>query len=266
MTRQILEQRVALITGAASGIGAASVREFLASGANVMIADINSAGAAALCAEMAGSFGHDRVASLAVDVSDFTSVQKMVEQTQLRFDRLDILVNNAGIAGFGRTPELEIEEWQRVLAIDLNSVFFTCKVAIPLMRARGGTIVNVASICGMAADYGFAPYSAAKGAVVNYSRNLALDLAQHNIRVNVLCPGLVETPLTGGVFAETTLRDQWEKNIPMGRAARPEEVAKVARFLASDDASYLTGAVIPIDGGITAWTGQPNLPQLMGMA
>jgi meso-butanediol dehydrogenase / (S,S)-butanediol dehydrogenase / diacetyl reductase len=266
MRTAILDQRVALITGAASGIGAASVREFITHGARVMIADIDGAAAAQLCAELAAAHGQDTVASVTVDVSDFAAVETAMEGTRQHFGRLDILMNNAGIGGFGRTPDLPIEEWQKVIAVDLHSVFYACKVAIPIMiQQGGGAIINVASISGMAADYGFAPYAAAKGAIINYTRSLALDHARNGIRVNALCPGLVETPLTAGALADESLRQLWEGNIPMGRAGRPEELAKVARFLASDDASYITGAVIAVDGGITAWTGQPNLPRVLGM-
>jgi meso-butanediol dehydrogenase/(S,S)-butanediol dehydrogenase/diacetyl reductase len=132
------------------------------------------------------------------------------------------------------------------------------------MRAQGkGAIVNIASISGLAADYAFSAYAASKGAVVNYTRTLALDHAREGIRVNAVCPGLIETPLTAGGLQVPLVRESWCASIPAGRAGQPLEIARVVRFLASDEASYMVGAVVAVDGGITAWTGQPDLGRLM---
>ncbi|MFM2370379.1 MAG: hypothetical protein RIS85_101 [Pseudomonadota bacterium] len=253
--------KVAIATGGASGIGAAFVRRLHDEGASVMIADLDAEKGAALAAEL-GS----RVACRQIDVSDFDAVTELAQATEAAFGGIDILFNNAGIGCFGETPDLEIDQWKRVIAINLDAVFFGAKAVIPYMRRRGGgAIVNTASASGLAADFGFTAYNAAKAGVINYTRCLAIDHAKDGIRANAICPGPVDTPLlTTGVDAIAGLRDNWEQRVPMNRFARPEEIAAVAAFLASDDASYLTGAAIPVDGGLTAQTGQPDLRPLMG--
>lgn len=254
------DDKVAVITGGASGIGAATARLLAAGGTRVAIADLPGSAGPALAEELGGLF-------VACDVAERAQVEALVAAAIDRFGGLDLLVNNAGIGSFGEAPDLDPESWRRVLAVDLDAVFYGARAAIPAMRARGGgTIVNVASISGMAGDYGFAAYSAAKGAVINYTRTLAIDHAKDNIRVNSVCPGLVDTPLTGAFKTIPGLADLWQAGIPMGRAARPEEIAQVIVFLLSDAASYMTGSNVVVDGGATAHTGQPNLVKLMGGA
>jgi meso-butanediol dehydrogenase / (S,S)-butanediol dehydrogenase / diacetyl reductase len=254
-----------LVTGGAAGIGAATVRAFLDAGASVMLADMDAdaANARVLMLEGAGFAG--RVACVRADVANPSDIEAMVHATVQRLGGIDVLVNNAGIGCFGATPELAPETWQRVLDVNLGSIFHACRLVLPLMRAQGsGVIVNIASISGLSADYGFSAYAASKGAVVNYTRTLALDHAREGIRVNAVCPGLIATPLTEGALQLPAIHDAWCANIPAGRAGQPEEIARVVRFLASDEASYMTGAVLAVDGGITAWTGQPDLGRLMG--
>ena len=182
-----------------------------------------------------------------------------------RFGGLDILVSNAGIGSFGEAPDMDPEMWHRVIAIDLDGVFFGARAAIPAMRARGGgVIVNTASISGLGGDYGFAAYNAAKAAVINLTRTLAIDHGKDNIRVNALAPGLVSTPITSGLAAIPGLAEAWNALIPLGRPAQPEEMAEVIAFLASDAASYITGTTIVADGRMTARTGQPNFTRVMG--
>jgi meso-butanediol dehydrogenase/(S,S)-butanediol dehydrogenase/diacetyl reductase len=178
---------------------------------------------------------------------------------------VDILFNNAGIGSIGETPDLTVDAWRRVIDVDLNAVFYGCRVAIPLMKAAGGgVIVNTASISGLFGDYGFSAYNAAKGAVVNYTRSLALDHGKDNIRVNALCPGFIHTGLTSGIEQRPELLAQWQALIPLQRVGTPDEMAAAVLFLASDDASYITGAMLVADGGMTAKTGQPNLMSLLG--
>jgi len=256
-------QRV-LVTGGAAGIGAATVRVFLEAGASVMLADLDrdAARAQADALAAAGFAGH--VHCVRADVANAADVADMVRTTVERLGGIDVLVNNAGIGCFGTTPDVAPETWQRVIDVNLNSIFHACRVVIPVMRAQGkGAIVNIASISGLVADYAFSAYAASKGAVVNYTRTLALDHIREGIRVNAVCPGLIETPLTAGGLQVPQVRDAWYANIPAGRAGDPLEIARVVRFLASEEASYMVGAVVAVDGGITAWTGQPDLGRLM---
>jgi meso-butanediol dehydrogenase/(S,S)-butanediol dehydrogenase/diacetyl reductase len=253
-------EKVVVVTGGASGIGLASARRFHVEGAAVVIADINDAVGEAAARELGGNrclFHH-------TDVAAWDEVEALMRRAEGAFGGLDVVVNNAGVGSFAATPELGVDEWRRVIDIDLNGVFHGCKAAIPMMRRRGGgAIVNTASISGLAGDYSFAAYNAAKAAVVNYTRAAAIDHAREGIRINAVCPGPVDTPLIAGVNTIPGLREIWEESVPIGRFAKPEEIAAVIAFLASDEASYIVGAAIAVDGGLTAHTGQPNLPRLL---
>jgi len=244
--------KVALITGGGSGIGAATARLLAREGAKVVVVDLAADDARAVAGETGGI-------AVEADVARRADVERAVAAAVSAHERIDILFNNAGIGCVGRTPDLDPAEWERVIAIDLNAVFYACRAAIPHMPRPGGAIVNTASISGLAADYGFTAYNAAKAAVINYTRCLAIDHAREGIRANALCPGLIATPLTAGAKALPGLEQAWNATIPLGRAGTPEEMAEVVAFLASGAASYVTGAVIVADGGQTAWTGQPNL-------
>ena len=248
------EGRVALVTGGASGIGAATARRLAREGARVMVADRDDA----LGKEVATELG-DQGAFQHVDVADLEQVDAMVKATVERFGRIDVLFNNAGIGSFGQTPDIDPDTWHQVIAVDLHSVFYGCRAAIPVMREQGGgAIVNTASISGVAADYGFGAYIAAKGAVVNYTRTLAIDHARENIRVNSVCPGIIDTALAKILVSQPEVLADYEKFVPMGRVGQADEIADVVAFLASDDARYLTGQNIVVDGGITCHTGQPH--------
>ena len=244
--------KVALITGGGSGIGAATARLMAREGAALAIVDISPDAAGAVAAETGGI-------ALPADVANRTEVEAAVARTVAARGRIDILVNNAGIGCFGRTPDLDPAAWERVIAIDLHAGFYACRAAIPHMTGRASAIVNTASISGLAADYAFTAYNAAKAAVINYTKALAIDHARDGIRVNALCPGLIATPLTAGAAALPGLEPVWHDTIPMGRPGTPEEMAEVIAFLASDAASYMTGSIVVADGGQTAWSGQPNL-------
>ncbi len=245
------EGQVAVVTGAASGIGEATARLLAAGGARVVVADVADAGAA-VAREVGGRFRQ-------TDVAVREEVEALVAGTLAGEGRLDILVNNAGIGALAAVPDLAPELWRQVMAVDLDAVFWACRVAIPAMReAGGGAIVNVASISGLAADRGFAAYNAAKAGLINLTRAMAIDHARDGIRVNAVCPGLVETPLAAPLAAVPGLMDAWLPTIPIGRAIRPGEIAEVIAFLASGSASAMTGSVVVVDGGMSAHTGQPD--------
>ena len=243
--------KVAIVTGGARGIGAATAARLGEEGARVLVADLQES--------LSGGEG---IAFARTDVTVTEDVTAAVDAAVGRWGRLDILVNNAGIGGLAETPDMAEELWDRVFAINTRAVFQFCKAAIPAMRkGGGGAIVNIASISGLHGDFAMGAYNASKGAVINYTRSLALDCAKDGIRVNALCPGLVATDLAIGAVSDPVDRDFWFDRIPLGRAARPEEMAAVVAFLASGDASYVTGSIVTADGGITAHTGQPNAPE-----
>jgi len=253
------EDQVVLITGGASGIGAAAARRFAAEGAFVVLGDVNEVAGR----ELATTLG-ERASFRAVDVRQREQVEQWIAAAIERHGRIDVLCNNAGIGSYGKTPDVAPELWQAVLEIDLTAVFYACRAAIPHLRAAGGgSIVNTASISGLGGDYGLSAYNAAKGGLVNYTRTLAIDHARDGIRVNAVCPGPIYTPLLGRLIAQQSMVAAYEQVIPMGRVGRADEVAAAIAFLASSDASYITGAMLVIDGGLTAATGQPNFTRLL---
>lgn len=254
--------KVALVTGAASGIGAACARRFFAEGARLALCDQDEARLAAVAKEIDAS--GERVYTARVDVSVLEEVQTFTDAATARFGRLDVVMNNAGIGAFGHSDEMDPAMWHRTFAVDVHSVFYGTRAALPhLRRAGGGAIVNTASISGLAGDYGLSAYNAAKGAVVNYTRAAALEVAREGIRVNAVCPGPIETTLSTPLLRHPKVAPAYGRAIPMGRVGRAEEVAAAATFLASDDASYITGAMLVVDGGLGAATGQPDFYTLL---
>ncbi len=256
------EGTVALITGAASGIGAASARRLGAEGARLALLDLDEAGGSALAKELDPS--GERARFWRVDVGQREEVGAATDAAAAAFGRLDVVFNNAGIGAYGEVPDLDPDTWRRILSVDLDSVYYGCRAAVPHLRAAGGgAIINTASISGLHGDYGLAAYNAAKGGVVNLTRTLALDHARDGIRTNAVCPGPIETALTRPLLEIPSLVEEFERNIPMGRLGRADEVAGVVAFLASEDASYVNGACIVVDGGVTCWTGQNNFSRAL---
>jgi NAD(P)-dependent dehydrogenase (short-subunit alcohol dehydrogenase family) len=245
-----LDGKVAVITGAASGIGRASARRFAAEGARVCVVDLADEAGAAVAAEVGGHFLH-------ADVTDPDQVERLYADAAARFGGIDVLFNNAGIAppDDGSALDTGLAAWRRVQEVNLTSVFLCCQHGIPHLLARGGgAVVNTASfVAVMGAATSQIAYTAAKGGVLALSRELGVELARRGVRVNALCPGPVDTPLLRELFAKDPAQAARRLvHLPMGRFAEAEEIAAAACFLASDDASYITAATFLVDGGLTA--------------
>jgi len=243
------ENKVAVVTGGASGIGEASVRMFAAEGAKIVIADFSDRGQAV--ADELNKAGYDAL-FVKTDVTKEQDVIRMVEQTVDKFGKLDILFANAGIAQDGPADLLSAESWQRTIDINLTGVFLCDKYAIKQMLAQGqgGAIVNCGSIHSHVGKAGVTAYASAKGGVKLLTQTLGADYAAKGIRVNAVCPGYIDTPLIKGRTEAIT--EHLIGLHPMGRLGKPEEVAKAVLFLASDDASFVTGTSLLVDGGYTA--------------
>ncbi|MCL6647613.1 MAG: beta-ketoacyl-ACP reductase [Chloroflexi bacterium] len=240
-----LQGKVALITGGAQGIGRATAERFAREGAIVVIADLNLPRGE----EVAATIGEGAFA-LELDVSDAASVQAAVERVLAQEGRVDILVNNAGITRDARTVKMTEDQFDAVVAVNLKGVWLCSRAVAPAMIARGsGVILNASSIVGLAGNFGQANYAATKAGVIAMTKTLARELGPSGIRVNAVAPGFIATDMVATVPAKVV--QALEERTPLRRLGRPEEVAAVYAFLASDDASFINGAVISVDGGLT---------------
>jgi meso-butanediol dehydrogenase/(S,S)-butanediol dehydrogenase/diacetyl reductase len=253
-----LEGKVAVVTGGGSGIGAATARRFAREKASVVIADLSGTRAAGVASQITQEGGNVRW--LKMDAADPEGVQAAIRLATDSWGRLDVMFNNAGLGTVEALETMTLETWNRTLAVTLTSAFLGIKYSLPIMREQGGgSIVNTASISGTAGDYGMTAYNAAKAGVINLVRGAALESAKYGIRINCVCPGAIDTrvsKLLGGNDIEGFKRKLSQN--PIGRMGEPEEIANTVLFLASDEASFITGAMIVVDGGLTAHTGLPQ--------
>lgn len=246
-----LKDRVAVITGSASGIGRATALEFAKEGARVVVADINSQGASET-AKLITAGGGTAVA-VEVDVSNADSVQNLAHKTLEAFSRIDVLVNNAAIQVNKTVEDTTVEEWNREIAVNLGGVFLCSKYFLPHLRKTKGSIVNMASVNGFFVEPTCAGYCATKGAIIALTKAMAIDHGKEGVRVNCICPGYIDAGLAWGYFQAqpdpAAARAAAGKLHALWRIGKPEEVARVAVFLASDDASFMTGSAVAVDGG-----------------
>ena len=253
---RLLENKVCVITGAASGIGRASALLFARHGATVTVADRNEAEGKRTAADVEAEGG--RAAFIQVDVSRADEVEAMIEQTVREHGRLDVLYNNAGVGYSGPLHKTSEEDWDRVIDINLKGTFLGMKYALPRMTAqRAGSIVSTASVAGLIGASGFGAYNASKGGVVLLTKHVAVDYARRGIRANCVCPGVIRTPMTQALLESPEAAEvarAIEALHPLKRFGQPEEVAWAALFFASDVSSFITGQALAVDGGMTAGT------------
>ncbi|GAA0936229.1 SDR family oxidoreductase [Pseudonocardia zijingensis] len=261
MTNGRFAGKVVIVTGAGVGIGAATAQRFAAEGATVVGVGRTEETLKRTAANA------DGVVEVAVgDVTDQEAITAIIDGVAARHGRLDVIVNNAGIAAPGTVEQLDAATWHQVMATNVDGVFFCSRAALPHLRAVGGCIVNVGSVCGLGGDWDLAAYNTSKGAVTNLTNAMALDHAAEGVRVNAVHPSLTVTDMAAPHLERPEVFEDFMERISMGRPAQPSEIAGVIAFLASDDASFVTGAHIAVDGGLRASSGQPNMriPSLLG--
>lgn len=242
-----LENKIAVVTGAASGIGFAIAEKFISEGASVVFADLSGD------ESLVSKFG-DKALFIKCDVSKSIEVENLINKTVEHFGRLDVMVNNAGVIGSGGILDVTDEGWNRTIGVNLTGTMFGMRAAAKVMRDKAvkGSIINISSIAGEIGFRGSADYCASKGGVIQLTRAGSLDLASYGIRVNAIAPGVIETNMTKNILAGKEFNDLMVSSTPLGHAGRPEDIAAAALYLASDEANYVTGSVMAVDGGWTA--------------
>jgi 2-hydroxycyclohexanecarboxyl-CoA dehydrogenase len=240
-----LDDKIAIVTGGGQGIGQAIAQKLAAEGAIVVVTDVDEANAAKTADALPGAV------AIRTDVTDRQGVQAMVERVAGQFGGIDVLVNNAGWDKASSFVDSDPDDWDRVIAVNLYGVLHTCKAVLPIMAGQGrGAVVNLGSDAGRVGSSGEAVYSAAKGGIIAFTKSLAREMARDQVRVNCVCPGPTDTALFAS-FAGPKLREALTKAIPFRRLGQPADVANVVAFLASDEASFLTGQTVSVSGGLT---------------
>jgi 2-hydroxycyclohexanecarboxyl-CoA dehydrogenase len=243
-----LQDKIAIVTGAGQGIGRGIATKLAAEGATVAVADINETTAKEVAAELGGG-----AVGILTDVTSRESVAATVSHVHEAFGRIDVLVNNAGWDKVGPFTDSDPADWDRIMAINLYGVMHTCHAVLPIMAAQGhGKVVNIASDAGRVGSSGEAVYSAAKGGIIAFTKTIAREMARQQINCNIVCPGPSDTPLFASIGGDNPkLREALIRSIPFRRLAQPEDLANVVAFLASDEASYVTGQTVSVSGGLT---------------
>ena len=252
---QRFADKVVVVTGAGSGIGKATAERFLEEGAVVTLVGRTKS----KLEDVAKPFRDDQFMIAEADVSNEDEVKDLISRTVEKFGQLDVLVNNAGVVAEGDVGTLTTDDWRTVMATDVDGVFYASRAALPHLKASRGSIVNVSSVSGMGGDWGMAAYNAAKGAVTNLTRAMAMDHGKDGVRVNAVCPSLTRTGMTEDMMDDDKLIAKFNERFALEGPCEPEDVAAVIAFLASDDARFVTGVNLPVDGGLTASNGQPPL-------
>ncbi len=248
--------RRVLVTGAASGIGHATALRFLDEGAHVILVDRDQE----KLDEAMKSLDPNKATASLTDISKPDEVQKLLDLTKQTFGTLDVLVNNAGVTTIGTVLDGDLDAWQTVCATTLTGTLNVSRTFLPLLIQSKGNIVNTASVSGMRGDWNTAYYDVAKGGVVNLTRVLAMDHGKDGVRINAICPSVTRTAMTADALKDPAFVKSVEDRVPLQRLGEPEDMAAAITFLASEDAAYITGLIMPVDGGVTASNGQPPFP------
>lgn len=248
----LLKEKTAIITGGGTGIGRATAILFAKEGADVVIFGRRDEKLKDVAKEVKDQTGKEALI-VTGNVADKNDVKKLADETIKNYKKIDILINNAGIFRGAKLGDTDISEWEEVMETNLKGVFLVTKVVIPHMLSnKGGSIVNIASILGIVAIPNAPAYNSSKGGVVMFTKSIAVEYAKDNIRSNCICPGLVATPMTEDFMSETEIMKDIIKDYPMGRFGKPDDIAFPCLFMASDWSSWITGTVLPVDGGYTA--------------
>lgn len=246
--------KVVVITGAGSGIGAAAASRLAREGASVVLVGR----AREKLEKTLSTLAEGKHLVAPCDVSVAEQVKKLAEKVQQTYGRVDVLVNNAGSVVQGKIHEVSVGDWKKLMGADLDGVFHCVHFFMPALLKSKGNVVNTSSVSGLGGDWGMSVYNAAKGGLTNFTRALAMDYGADGVRVNAICPGFTLTDLTEDMKDDQALLDRFYDRIPLQRAGEPDDIASAIAFIASDDARYITGVNLPVDGGLTASNGQPR--------